>query len=72
MNRLRAWRLHNRITQDAAARQIGISTSMLRWLESGAIRASPRVATLLERCFGESADALLSEQLIHDLPVQSK
>jgi len=51
------------------ASKIGISTSLLRLLESGRLEPTPRVAALLTTAFGEDAVRLLSPvRIVGTLP----
>ena len=60
MNRLRAAREAARLSQPELAQRIGISDALLRELEAGRAKPSPRVAQLLRDAFGEPAALLLT------------
>jgi transcriptional regulator with XRE-family HTH domain len=58
MIRFKLWRLQERLTQDGAARKLGLGESTLALLESGRLRPTAAQLILLRDFFGEEADAL--------------
>lgn len=56
--RLKLWRLQQDLTQERAARWIGISESSYALLESGRLRPTPAQLDLLRRRFGNEVESL--------------
>jgi len=70
--RLWAWRETAALTQEAAARKLGMSSALLRLLESGRGRPSSRIAGRLQRYFGEETEQLLKPATIVDVPTRGR
>ncbi len=70
--RLRAARENAGLLQDHMADIIGISPGLLRDIESGRMRPSPRVAELLRVAFREEPETLLMPiEIVGQLPAVS-
>jgi transcriptional regulator with XRE-family HTH domain len=58
MIRLKLWRLQRRLTQEDAARWIGIGESSYAMLESGRLQPTSGQMDRLQQRFGKGAEAL--------------
>jgi transcriptional regulator with XRE-family HTH domain len=58
MLRLKLWRLQQGLTQEQAARRLGIGESTLAILESGRLRPTVGQMQTLRRTFGNDTEAL--------------
>jgi transcriptional regulator with XRE-family HTH domain len=58
MLRLKLWRLQHGLTQERAARLLGIGESTFALLESGRLRPTPQQLETLGRHFGTETESL--------------
>lgn len=58
MIRLKLWRLQQSLTQERAARWIGVGESSYAMLESGRLRPTPAQLDLLRQRFGDHVESL--------------
>lgn len=58
MLRLKLWRLQQNLTQELAARTLGIGESTFALLESGRLRPTQQQLEVLARYFGAQTDSL--------------
>jgi transcriptional regulator with XRE-family HTH domain len=58
MLRLKLWRLQHGLTQEQAARLLGIGESTFALLESGRLRPTPHQLETLSRHFGRETESL--------------
>lgn len=65
MNPIRKARMKKKMTQEEAAKSIGISYSMYAKIENGNRRASQKTMKRMADFFGESVNALFFEDFVH-------
>ena len=58
MLKFKLWRLQESLTQEEAAKRLGIGASTLAILESGRLRPTPGQIEQLRQTFGAAADSL--------------
>jgi transcriptional regulator with XRE-family HTH domain len=61
MIRLKLWRLQEQLTQNEAARRLGIGESTLAMLESGRLRPTRSQVDILRKSFGSEVDSLFEK-----------
>jgi transcriptional regulator with XRE-family HTH domain len=59
MLRIRVWRLLEGLTQEEAARKLGLSQLTYSYLESGRLRPTPDQLERLRRTFGDRTERVL-------------
>ncbi|WP_421405651.1 helix-turn-helix transcriptional regulator [Lacticaseibacillus paracasei] len=65
MNPIKKARMKKKMTQEEAAKSIGISYSMYAKIENGNRGASQKTMKRMADFFGESVDSLFFEDIVH-------